>query len=70
VINMNDFLTLDEIRSEPVVELPDRELLDLIKVTLITGQINIVRVDHNKVTDFLNGFCVSAVVARCDVINQ
>jgi hypothetical protein len=67
---MSDFLTLDEIRSEPVVELPDRELLDLIKVTLITGQINIVRVDHNKVTDFLNGFCVAAVVARCDVINQ
>jgi hypothetical protein len=66
---MNNFLSLDEIRSEPVVELPDRELLDLIKVTLITGTINIVRVDHNKVTNFLNGFCVSAVVAKCEVYN-
>jgi hypothetical protein len=67
---VSDFLTLDEIRSEPLLELPDREMLDLIKVTLITGQINIVRVDHNKVSDFLNGFCVAAVVARCDVINK
>jgi hypothetical protein len=67
---MSEFLTLDEIVAEPLIELPDRELLDLIKVTLITGQINIVRVDHNKVADFLNGFCVSAVVARCDVLNK
>jgi hypothetical protein len=67
---VSEFLTLDEIHAEPLLELPDREQLDLIRVTLITGQINIVRVDHNKVTDFLNGFCVSAVVARCDVLNK
>jgi hypothetical protein len=66
---MNDFLSLDEIRSEPVLELPDRELLDLVKVTLITGNINIVRVDHNNLYNFLNGWCLSAVVAKCEVLN-
>jgi hypothetical protein len=66
---VSDFLTLDEIRTEPVVELPDREMLDLVKVTLITGDINIVRVDHNNLYDFLNGFCVAAVVAKCEVLN-
>lgn len=66
---MSDFLTLDEIRTEPVVELPDREMLDLVRVTLITGDINIVRVDHNNLYNFLNGFCVSAVVAKCEVLN-
>ena len=67
---MSDFLTLDEIRTEPVVELPDREMLSLVRVTLKTGTINIVRVDHNDLNNFLNGFCVSAVVARCDVLND
>jgi hypothetical protein len=66
---VSDFLALDEIRSEPVVELPDREMLDLVRVTLITGDINIVRVDHNNLYNFLNGFCVSAVVAKCEVVN-
>ena len=66
---MSDFLTLDEIRSEPLVELPDREMLDLVKVTLTTGDINIVRVDHNDLENFLNGFCVAAVVAQCQVLN-
>jgi hypothetical protein len=67
---MSDFLTLDEIRSEPLVELPDREMLDLVKVTLITGQINIVRVDHNNLYNFLNGWCLTAVVSKCEVINN
>ena len=66
---MSDFLTLDEIRSEPLVELPDRELLDLVRVTLITGQINIVRVDHNNLYNFLNNWCLAAVVSKCEVIN-
>jgi hypothetical protein len=65
---MSEFLSLDEIRSEPVMELPDREMLDLIRVTLKTGQINIVRVDHIYVKDFLNGFCVAAVVAQCQIL--
>ena len=67
---MSDFLTLDEIRSEPLVELPDREMLDLVKVTLTTGDINIIRVDHNDLENFLNGFCLAAVVAQCQVINN
>jgi hypothetical protein len=65
---MSEFLSLDEIRSEPVMELPDREMLDLIRVTLKTGQINIVRVDHIYLSNFLNGFCVSAVVAQCQIL--
>jgi hypothetical protein len=65
---MSEFLSLDEIRSEPVVELPDREMLDLIRVTLKTGQINIVRVDHLQVSNFLNGWCLSAAVAQCQIV--
>jgi hypothetical protein len=65
---MSEFLSLDEIRSEPMTELPDREMLDLVRVTLKTGQINVVRVDHISLTNFLNGFCVSAAVAQCQVV--
>jgi hypothetical protein len=65
---MSEFLSLDEIRSEPVMELPDREMLDLIRVTLTTGEINVVRVDHIYVSNFLNGWCLSAAVAQCQIL--
>jgi hypothetical protein len=40
-----------------------------VRVTLITGDINVVRVDHNNLYNFLNGWCLAAVVAKCEVLN-
>jgi hypothetical protein len=68
---MSDFLSLDEIRSEPLVELPEREMLALVTIKYI----NVVVPITIKTGDILSGnqICAQALalgnVQWCKVSN-